>query len=302
MTSPKMDSLSVELKIMVLKEMDAASILSLVSASPTFHRVFYAYHNEILKHSILYSSGISTEVLNDALAAGSLPYPANMDNLAKETITDKFAAEWAVKFWKCKELFLQARFASGIKKVWESVTQPYKERLRLVKDDISKLIAIPQRIHDPPLNSRCGFMGAVLNGDPQCFIRRCCANQWGLIMGQREPPQRTNIRYSIRPAGRPLEVAMGSSTTPNYSWEHWRNRQIKHKTRPVYRSSAKEKAPHRAAEYIIATRRMCGWVFWDDSTLISLHRWRMTDFKKIDMGGFYVDKDETNPPLPLDDA
>ncbi|KAK8111919.1 uncharacterized protein PG998_008376 [Apiospora kogelbergensis] len=102
MTSPKMDSLSVELKIMVLKEMDAASILSLVSASPTFHRVFYAYHNEILKHSILYSSGISTEVLNDALAAGSLPYPANMDNLAKETITDKFAAEWAVKFWKCK--------------------------------------------------------------------------------------------------------------------------------------------------------------------------------------------------------
>ncbi|KAK7967692.1 uncharacterized protein PG986_001969 [Apiospora aurea] len=52
MAPPKLETLANELKVMILKETDAASILSLISASPTYYRIFYAYYNEILEHSV----------------------------------------------------------------------------------------------------------------------------------------------------------------------------------------------------------------------------------------------------------
>ncbi|KAK8065399.1 hypothetical protein PG997_012146 [Apiospora hydei] len=100
MTPPKLESLANELKVMILKEMDAASILSLISASPTYHRIFYTYYSEILEHSVLVSSDVLPEVLNDALAAASLPYPFDLNAVDHETINDYAAAEKAVRYSK----------------------------------------------------------------------------------------------------------------------------------------------------------------------------------------------------------
>ncbi|KAK8136041.1 hypothetical protein PG984_003981 [Apiospora sp. TS-2023a] len=78
---------------------------------------------------------------------------------------------------------------------------------------------------------------------------------------------------------------------PNYSWEKWRNRQIRHIKVP---RRLQVPAPvQREAERVIATRRMCAWVFWDDQTLKrSLHRHRACDFKEVDMKGFLLENEK----------
>ncbi|KAK7954237.1 hypothetical protein PG988_014931 [Apiospora saccharicola] len=366
-----LESLAVELKVMILKESDAASILSLISASPTFHRIFYRYYTDILEHSVSCSSGVRPEVLYDALAAASLPYPPYMNNADKETRKDEAAAlkavqlwrdnkfafvpaargspprhyplgcimpgfdpdfhlhhgvvlarlsccvgdfiedyvaksrcdplkdfyvynnvpEWAdetlkslkptspLRSWKKKavhltdnelikfqraffrfefyarvhahsanhaeynadtnpliklapsqteevacaysylyslqmlafeetdkvdelktrmvdgrtfpvchlsnsyslnqldtDILLRAKLASGIKRVWDSVTEPYKKRRELISDDIHRRI----QAGNPTLGNN-EFMRGVLNADPQCCLRSCCSNRWGLV-------------------------------------------------------------------------------------------------------------------------
>ncbi|KAK8003528.1 hypothetical protein PG989_003247 [Apiospora arundinis] len=485
MASPKLESLAIELKVMILKGMDASSILSLISASPTFHRVFYGYYSEILENSVMLSSGIRPEVLNDALAAASLPYPLNMNDPDKKTIMDEDAACKAVMLWKdrkfafapsnrlpstpflvgCRvpgypaarfhlrdavsvarlsfyieqfiddyatkarcdplqdfyvynnvpnwahktlrskkrtsplrpnkafrltkdelikfqraffrfefyarvhahletagefsrtknpligippseaeevacaygylwslqmlafeemdenedtrkryknaqaypvhhftrqtfatpvyntDILLRAPLVSGIKRVYKAITEPYEKRYKLVCGDIAKRVEVSGRHRGQMFgNDHTDFMGAVLNGDPQCFISRCCQNQWGLVIRWRTAASHTNASQAMMNTARPAESgAMSSGTTPNYSWNKWRNRQIKHKK--ICRKNSNT-APHREAMNIIAARRMCAWVFWDDSTLIQLDRWRMSDFKAIDIGGFLLEKDD----------
>ncbi|KAK8035428.1 hypothetical protein PG993_010423 [Apiospora rasikravindrae] len=478
MTSPKLESLAIELKVMILKEMDGASILTLISASPTYRRIFYAYYNEILEHSVSVSSDVLPEVLNDALAAASLPYPPNMNNIDKETMKDPAAAEKAVQHWKerkfafapaapsrppafpdgctvpgypdsrfhLRDAVIVARLGSCIKDFindyaakarcdplkdfyvynntpeWadkkklqtKRKTSPIGPSKRLTKDELVKfqraffrfefyarvhahledteefsgrnnpLIQLapseteevacaygylyslqmlvlemgpvdsaavkeqglkpqaypvehsPHRVWIPrfdadlllraklasggvkkvwgsvknpsdfnwDISTRIGlemkqrrglmlgnehneFMKAVLNSDPQCCLRRCCNNQWGQVQRYRSDSRTSGARFAMQNIVRFDEGgAMSTGTKPNYSWDKWRNRQVKHirdTNKPV---------TQRESVCVISTRRMCAWVFWDDSTLKRLRRYRMTDFKVIDFNGFLVEKDD----------
>lgn len=99
-SKPELEYLAPELKLMILKESDAESIRSLVLASPSFYRIFGSYSADILEHSVSYSSGVCPEVLNDALAAASLPYPPGINNADKEIRKDEAAAGKAVRLWR----------------------------------------------------------------------------------------------------------------------------------------------------------------------------------------------------------
>ncbi|KAK8058253.1 hypothetical protein PG994_008701 [Apiospora phragmitis] len=189
-----------------------------------------------------------------------------------------------------RDVLLRAKLASGVKRVWDSVVGPHDVRCRLVYKDILQRVQSSDNDGGQGLmlgNHHRDFMCGVLNGDPQCTMRRCCNNQWAKVHRFRRSSRFTGAQHAERNIVRFDEGGiMSAGIKPNYSWNKWRNRQIKHMRDTI------KPITQREAESVIATRRMCGWVFWNDSTLNQLHRYRMSDFKAIDFNGFLVEKDD----------
>ncbi|KAK7934791.1 hypothetical protein PG985_000286 [Apiospora marii] len=180
--------------------------------------------------------------------------------------------------------FIRVKLASGIERLWNSLAEPYETRRKLVSDDIHRRT----QTRDNTLGGG-EFMRAVLNGDPYCCFS-CCINQWGLVFLYRGSRLGSQPHNAIpNPARLGEGGILSSGIMPNSSWK-WRNRQIHHIVKPRKNAVPQQ----REAERIIATRRMCAWVFWDDRTLKRpMRRYRLCDFKEIDMKGFLLEEERT---------